>query len=67
MKHNWMLGDVPEGWTLLGRTSKCPVAAISTGNCYALQFHPEPTASLFGRAIIHNFLTRVCRLETPYF
>lgn len=67
MKHNWMLQDVPPGWKLIGRTSKCPVAAIEFGHIYALQFHPEPANSLFGRAILHNFFTYVCNLETPYF
>lgn len=67
MKHNWMLGDLPPGWELLGRTKKCPIAGMWSGDCYALQFHPEPYGSLYGRVILHNFLTKVCRVSTPYF
>lgn len=67
MKHNWMLGDIPEGWTHLGRTARCPVAAISSGNRYAVQFHPEPHNSLYGKVIFHNFITNICGLDTPYF
>ena len=37
------------------------------GNTYAVQFHPEPGSSLFGRAILHNFFTHICGLDTPYF
>lgn len=67
MKHNWMLADVPPGWRLTARTAKCPIAAIERNNIYALQFHPEPHNSLFGRIIIHNFLSMICDLRTPYF
>lgn len=67
MKHNWMLGDLPPNWTHTGRTDKCPIAAMERGNIYALQFHPEPGNSLFGRTILHNFFTHICGLQTPYF
>ena len=67
MKHNWMLEGVPDGWTHTGRTDKCPVAAAEVGNIFALQFHPEPYSSLYGRIILHNFLTYACNVNTPYF
>lgn len=67
MKHNWMAGDIPEGWTKTGYTAKCPVGAMEIGNIFALQFHPEPDRSLYGRAILHNFLTYACGVDTPYF
>lgn len=67
MKHNWMLEGVPERWGSLGRTDKCPVAAMQLGNIYALQFHPEPYYSLSGRIILNNFITRICQLDTPYY
>lgn len=67
MKHNWMAEQVPEGWTLTASTDKCPVAAMEFGNMFALQFHPEPYNSLFGRIILHNFLSYACGVSTPYF
>ncbi|MCI0527859.1 MAG: hypothetical protein L0Y56_10525, partial [Nitrospira sp.] len=67
MKHNWMLADVPQNWRVTGHTEKCPVAAMECGNIYALQFHPEPSTSLFGRTILHNFFTYICGVTTPYF
>lgn len=67
MKHNWMLENLPAGWTLLGSTALCPVAAMECGNLYALQFHPEPFHSLAGRTIINNFIRYICKLDTPYF
>ncbi len=67
MKHNWQVQSLPPGWTLLGRTEKCPIAAMECGNLYATQFHPEPFHSLSGRTIIHNFVSRICKLDTSYF
>ncbi len=67
MKHNWMLEGVPEGWAHTGRTDKCPVAAAEVGNIFALQFHPEPYSSLYGKIILQNFLAYACDVDTPYF
>lgn len=67
MRHNWMAERVPEGWTLTASTEKCGVAAIEYENMFAVQFHPEPYNSLFGRIILHNFLTHACEVDTPYF
>ncbi len=67
MKHHYQAEALPEGWTLTASTSKCPIAAMELGNMFALQFHPEPYNSLFGRIILHNFLTYACEVRTPYF
>ena len=67
MKHRFMAESLPPGWTLTGSTEKCPVASIEAGHLYALQFHPEPYHSLFGKVILNNFFTRICGLRSPYF
>jgi GMP synthase (glutamine-hydrolysing) len=67
MKHNYMAEHLPEGWTLTGSTPKCPIGSMEYGNIFAVQFHPEPYNSLFGRVILHNFLTYACGVATPYF
>jgi GMP synthase (glutamine-hydrolysing) len=67
MKHNWMVETLPDKWKLTGSTEKCPIAAMEVGNIYAVQFHPEPYNSLFGRIILHNFMEKICGVETPYF
>jgi GMP synthase (glutamine-hydrolysing) len=67
MKHSWMAETLPEGWTLTASTQKCPIAAMEMGNIFAVQFHPEPYNSLFGRVILHNFLSYACGVSTPYF
>jgi GMP synthase (glutamine-hydrolysing) len=41
--------DIPAGSTLLGCSSKVPVAALDFGNhCYTTQFHPEGTDQTLG-------------------
>ena len=41
--------DLPAGSTLLGRSSKVPVAALDYGDhCYTTQFHPEGTEQTLG-------------------
>lgn len=67
MKHKYMAEHLPEGWTLTASTPNCPVAAMEFGNVFAVQFHPEPWNSLFGRIVLHNFLTYSCGVTTPYF
>lgn len=67
MKHNWMVESLPAQWKLTASTEKCPIAAMEVGNIYAVQFHPEPYNSLFGRVILHNFMEKICGVRTPYF
>ncbi len=67
MKHNWMVEDLPEGWTLTGSTERCPIACMERDNMYATQFHPELSNSLAGKRILHNFFTHICEVNTPYF
>lgn len=67
MKHHWMVDTLPPNWTHTASTEKCPLAAMEVGNIYAVQFHPEPYNSLFGRIILHNFMQYACGVDTPYF
>lgn len=67
MKHNWMVETVPPHWRHTASTEKCPIAAMEVGNIYAVQFHPEPFNSLFGKVILHNFMETICGVPTPFF
>ena len=67
MKHKYQAEALPDGWTLTASTQRCPIAAMEFGKMFAVQFHPEPYNSLFGRIILHNFLNYACEVKTPYF
>ncbi len=62
MSHNDYVSKVPEGFTVIAETGKCPCAAMADvqHNIYAVQFHPEVTHTEFGRDILRNFVVDIC-------
>ena len=62
MSHNDYVSKVPEGFTVIAETGKCPYAAMADvqHNIYAVQFHPEVTHTEFGRDILRNFVVDIC-------
>ena len=75
MSHADTIAQLPEGFEILARTESIPVAAFrSTGQysypVYCLQFHPEVTHSVDGKAILYNFIVNIAGVEqswTPRF
>ncbi len=64
MSHGDSVDRLPPGFKVLARTESNPVAAIASGQgMIGLQFHPEVTHTPQGRAMIQNFLFRVCGCE----
>jgi len=65
MSHGDSVASPPRGFTVIGSTSDCPVAAISDEErrIYGLQFHPEVTDTPCGDAILSNFVFQICGLE----
>ena len=62
MSHNDYVSKVPEGFTVIAETGKCPCAAMADvqHNIYAVQFHPEVTHTEFGTDILRNFVVDIC-------
>ncbi|MBI3089914.1 MAG: glutamine-hydrolyzing GMP synthase [Candidatus Tectomicrobia bacterium] len=62
MSHGDRIEAAPEGFTRLAHTANSPVAAMGNGarRCYGLQFHPEVAHTPCGRAILANFVQRIC-------
>jgi GMP synthase (glutamine-hydrolysing) len=62
MSHRDVVGRVPEGFTVVGRTDTCAIAAIAAParRLYGLQFHPEVVHTARGREYLANFVFRVC-------
>ena len=62
MSHRDLVGRVPDGFSIVGRTDTCPVAAIadSARRLYGVQFHPEVVHTSRGLEYLANFVLRVC-------
>jgi GMP synthase (glutamine-hydrolysing) len=62
MSHRDVVGAVPEGFSVVGRTSTCAVAAIAAPDrkLYGVQFHPEVVHTTRGKEFLGNFVFRVC-------
>ena len=62
MSHGDHVAAAPSGWSVIGSSENCPVAAMSngSGNRFGLQFHPEVTHSRQGTAVIRNFIFDIC-------
>jgi GMP synthase (glutamine-hydrolysing) len=62
MSHRDLVGRVPEGFLVAGRTDTCPVAAIAdrARRLYGVQFHPEVVHTARGLEYLANFVLRVC-------
>jgi GMP synthase (glutamine-hydrolysing) len=58
MSHGDSVLKPPPGFTALGATTNCPVAAMADDarNLYAVQFHPEVVHTPQGRRVFENFL-----------
>jgi GMP synthase (glutamine-hydrolysing) len=62
MSHRDLVQQVPPGFSVLGSTATCAVAAMSDPqrHLYGVQFHPEVVHTHQGRRILSNFLFEIC-------
>jgi GMP synthase (glutamine-hydrolysing) len=65
MSHGDRVTELPEGFTIVGRSDGAPFAAIAdeTRKIYGVQFHPEVVHTPHGAALLRNFAVNVagCR------
>merc|ERR1719326_1418427 len=62
MSHGDKVTELPPDFRAIGYTSSCEYAAVesTTRKMYGVQFHPEVTHTLFGTALIKNFVIDIC-------
>ena len=62
MSHGDHVQVLPDGFTLAAKSASGQFAAAfdASRKLYAVQFHPEVRHSVYGNAIIANFIFRVC-------
>ena len=68
MSHRDVVGRVPEGFHVTGRTSTCAVAAMAAPErrFYAVQFHLEVVHTTRGNQYLSNYVFGVCGCEKDW-
>jgi len=73
MLHVWMshgdkVVEMPPGFKLMASTDSCPIAGMAdeARRFYALQFHPEVTHTLQGRAMLERFVLGICQARPDW-
>ena len=68
MSHGDRILDLPPGFTVLAFSENSPVAAMGdpARRFYGVQFHPEVVHTPCGRAILENFLFRICHCRPSW-
>src|SRR3954454_23490709 len=62
MSHGDKITALPPGFKLMASTPSCPIAGMAdeARSYYGVQFHPEVTHTLQGRALLERFVLRIC-------
>ncbi|CAG4892041.1 glutamine-hydrolyzing GMP synthase [Paraburkholderia saeva] len=62
MSHGDKVLEMPPGFQLMASTESCPVAAMAdeARHFYGLQWHPEVTHTVQGRAMLERFVLGIC-------
>ena len=62
MSHTDYVSELPSGFRTIATTNQCPCAAMADDErkLYGVQFHPEVTHTVHGKAILGNFLFAIC-------
>jgi GMP synthase (glutamine-hydrolysing) len=62
MSHGDKVVEMPPGFRLMASTAACPIAGMAdeARRFYGVQFHPEVTHTLQGRALLQRFVLEIC-------
>src|SRR5690606_32508232 len=62
MSYGDKVTELPPGFKLMASTDSCPIAGMAdeTRRFYGVQFHPEVTHTVQGRAILNRFVLDIC-------
>jgi GMP synthase (glutamine-hydrolysing) len=62
MSHGDKVTRLPPGFKLMASTPSCPIAGIAdeSRHYYGVQFHPEVTHTVQGRALLERFVLGIC-------
>lgn len=62
MSHGDKVVELPPGFKLMASTESCPISGMAdeARRFYAVQFHPEVTHTLQGKALLNRFVLEIC-------
>jgi len=63
MSHGDKVTELPHGFKLMASTESCPIAGFAdeARHFYGVQFHPEVTHTVQGRALLNRFVLDICK------
>jgi GMP synthase (glutamine-hydrolysing) len=68
MSHGDKVTEMPAGFKLMASTDSCPIAGMADVDrgYYAVQFHPEVTHPVLGRALLGRFGLDICATRADW-
>jgi GMP synthase (glutamine-hydrolysing) len=68
MSHGDKVLAMPPGFVLMGSTDSCPIAAMADEqrHFYGVQFHPEVTHTVQGKAMLGRFVHDICGCKSDW-
>ena len=68
MSHGDKVTELPPGFKLMASTDSCPIAGMAdeARHFYAVQFHPEVTHTVQGRALLERFVLDICATRADW-
>jgi GMP synthase (glutamine-hydrolysing) len=68
MSHGDKVTELPPGFKLMASTPSCPIAGMAdeARKFYAVQFHPEVTHTLQGKALLERFVRGICQARADW-
>jgi GMP synthase (glutamine-hydrolysing) len=62
MSHGDKVTELPPGFKLMASTDSCPIAGMADEQrrFFAVQFHPEVTHTVQGKALLERFVLEIC-------
>ena len=68
MSHGDKVTQLPPGFKLMASTPSCPIAGIAdeSRGYYAVQFHPEVTHTVQGRALLERFVLGIAKAKADW-
>ena len=68
MSHGDKVTELPPGFKLMASTAGCPISGMAdeARRFYGVQFHPEVTHTVQGRALLERFVLDICGAQSDW-